>query len=87
MKALNFRVLMIGGSYVDVDRLSEGIYNTSKPTLFHDNITKADIVDMYKNISKFTSYTESDISEVEKNLKDCVMTNVELRIMTPVIEK
>jgi len=67
-----FKALTFNGTYVDMSKLNSGIYYSTKPTIFTDNVTLERLIKDYYDLDGANFLG----SEYIENLKECRLTSI-----------
>ncbi|HPC09548.1 MAG TPA: hypothetical protein PLN85_00540 [archaeon] len=76
-----FKTLMYNNIFVDVNKLTKGIYETNTPLLYEENITMNDMIYTVKCVQNIIGNDSLITDEYFDNLNKCKLVDVELTLL------
>ena len=72
---------MIGGHYLDINRIVKGLYINSKPSMYYEDETIESIVQTHRDMAKYIGYNERDLEIIKRNLSECRLQDIEIHFI------
>jgi len=75
---MKVKILMYEGTFIDVNKLPNGLYTALVPFIFHESRTMEEMVEMYEEILPMYNDHEIKTRHIE-NLKKCTLETYEIK--------